>query len=106
MTLKVALDAHPHIPRASQKPLLSFDSHPLELLEEKKKVPFESEAKCDYLGTRLLSEYGCPWRRRAWISAELLPACSLLFPGATVAQRDARENCIFPWEEVSILQSL
>lgn len=37
VTLKVALDAHLHIPRASQKPLFSFDSHLLELLEEKKK---------------------------------------------------------------------
>ena len=72
----------------------------------KKKVSFESEAKCDCLGTRLLSEYGCPWRRRAWRNGELLPACSFLFLGASVAQRDARENCIFPWEEVSILQSL
>lgn len=72
----------------------------------KKKVSFESEAKCDCLGTRLLSEYGCPWRRRAWRNGELLPACSFLFPGASVARKDARENCIFPWEEVSILQSL
>lgn len=69
----------------------------VELPKEKEKVSFESEreAEGDCPGTRLLSMYGGPWKSRAWSSGETLPACSLLFPGASEARRDVGKG-IYP----------